>query len=138
MENPLVLALQRRDALSSEEEQVIGSLCRVTRDMPAKRDLVVHGVSPEYSTLLLSGLAARYNIVGNGSRQISAIHFPGDFVDLHILLLAPMDHSVLALSDCRFAAVPHQSLREVSASHAQLTRLLWMLTGSMPRSSANG
>src|SRR5690606_31846796 len=51
-----------------------------------------------------------------------------EFVDLHSLLLAEMDHNVLALSDCEAAMVPHDLLRELTRTQPHLTRLLWTLT----------
>ena len=67
-------------------------------------------------------------MVGDGKRQISAIHIPGDFVDLHSLLVQPMDHSVAALTECTVALVAHDLLRELSGSQPHLTRMLWLLT----------
>jgi len=128
MTNPFLLALQRRDRLSPEEVLIVESLSRKTRTVPARSDLVVQGDSPRESSLLLAGAAARYNIIGDGKRQISALHFAGDFVDLHSLLLQSMDHSVLALTDCQVAGVPHEILREISTTHPHLTRLLWLFT----------
>ena len=66
------------------------------------------------SSLLLDGYAARYKIVSNGRRQISAIHVAGDFIDLHSFLLKTMDHGVLALTNCRIANVPHATLEKIT------------------------
>ena len=88
--------------------------------------MVHQGESPIHSTLMLSGFSARYTMLS--ARRISVVHVPGDFVDLHSLLLRPMDHSVLALTDCQVVEVPHALLREISETHPHLTRLLWTLT----------
>jgi CRP-like cAMP-binding protein len=128
MQNPLVTALLRRDDMTDEEIGIVEGFGRSVRDIPAKIDIVTEGDHPDHSCLLLTGVAARYNIVGDGNRQISAIHFPGDFIDLHSFLLTEMDHSVVALSDCRIATVPHAKLKEISATAPHLTRLLWTLT----------
>ena len=90
--------------------------------------MVHQGESPIHSTLMLWGFSARYTMLSDGKRQISAVHVPGDFVDLHSLFLRPMDHSVLALTDCQVVEVPHALLREISETHPHLTRLLWTLT----------
>lgn len=128
MPNAFLLALERRDRLSSEEVRIVASLAGKARIVAAKTDLVCEGDSPRESTLLLSGTAARYNIVGDGKRQISALHFAGDFIDLHSLLLQEMDHSVGAISECQVAGVPHETLRELSSNHPHLMRMLWLLT----------
>ncbi len=129
MTNPFRIALERRDRLSPEEAAVIDRLIdRRPVPVPAGTDLVRDGERPEHSTLMLSGFSARYNVLNDGKRQISAVHVPGDFVDLHSLLLDPMDHSVLALTDSQVVQVPHARLRELTETHPHLTRLLWTLT----------
>lgn len=128
MSNPFLRNLELRDSLSAEEREIARSLCGRTRIFPAKADIVSAGTKPRDSCLMLSGFSARYTLLGDGRRQITAVHCAGEFVDLHSLLLSRMDHSVLALSECEIALVPHELLRELSQSQPHLTRLLWMLT----------
>lgn len=52
----------------------------------------------------------------------------GDFVDLHSFPLKVMDHSVVAISECRVIKYRHADLQKIAASYPHLTRLLWMLT----------
>ncbi len=128
MNNPFRLLLERRDRLSSEELGIIDRISSRPRTLAAKQDLVNEGDRPTESCLMLSGFSARYNILGDGKRQITAVHVAGEFVDLHSLLLASMDHSVMALSDITVSMVPHDYLRELSATHPHFTRMLWLLT----------
>ncbi|WP_198585856.1 Crp/Fnr family transcriptional regulator [Pararhizobium haloflavum] len=128
MTNPLLLHLEKRDALSPAERDIILEMSANQKVFPAKVDIVREGDNPTESCMLLSGFSARYHILADGKRQISAIHVPGDFVDLHSFLLARMDHSVAALTDCRVAMVPHTHLRELSQTQPHLTRLLWLST----------
>jgi CRP-like cAMP-binding protein len=125
--NPLSMALERRDSLSERERELLDVIAGARRTIPARSDFVVEGDSPRVSTLMLSGLSARYNIVADGKRQISAVHVPGDFVDLHCFLLRPIDHSVVALTECEVSAVPHEFLRQITCAEPHLTRLLWLL-----------
>ncbi len=120
--------LESRAELSASERGALNEMIRTTRLFPAKTDIVSEGDTPKFSCLMLSGLSARYNMVGDGKRQISAVHIPGDFVDLHSLLINQMDHSVGALIDCEVALVPHEVLRESTVTHPRLMRLLWLLT----------
>jgi CRP-like cAMP-binding protein len=83
---------------------------------------------PAASTILIEGWAARSKTLEDGARQITSIHIPGDFVDLHGFLLHKMDHSVVALTPCRIAAVPHENLCWITETHPHLTRLLWLNT----------
>jgi CRP-like cAMP-binding protein len=120
--------LEARDHVSAEEKEAIAGLFERTGSAPRGQDLVREGDRPEHSTLLLEGFAARYKILSNGKRQITAIHVPGDFVDLHSAVLKTMDHSIAALTPCRLAFAPHERIREVSATYPHLIRLLWLNT----------
>jgi CRP-like cAMP-binding protein len=87
-------------------------------------DIIREGDRPTESILLLEGVAARYNLRRNGKRQITALHIPGDFVDLHSFLVKKMDHAVMAITACTVGGVPHGILYKISENHPHLTRLL--------------
>ncbi|NGP18461.1 Crp/Fnr family transcriptional regulator [Devosia aurantiaca] len=125
---PLAAKLREYEALSREEEQVLESAVSAIRDIDINQDMVVEGESPDHSTLLLSGYAARYNMTADGRRQITAVHISGDFVDLHSFLMRPMDHSIVALTPCRIAVVPHTALTRITETQPHLTRILWLST----------
>lgn len=124
----LIRSLERRDTLTYAEVEVLTSLPHRMEKLPAHTDLVLEGSRPTESCLILSGMAARYNLVSDGRRQISAVHVAGDFVDLHSFMLESMDHSVTALSNVSVAYVPHSALLQITKSQPHLTRLFWLLT----------
>lgn len=127
--NPLALYLMARDRLSSEELELLNTLASHNpRQLAAGDNLVQEADMPKASCLMLSGYSARYHVLSDGKRNISAIHVPGDFVDLHSLLLQPTDHGVVALSAASVAMVPHARLRGLTETHPHLTRLLWLST----------
>ncbi|MBD3832253.1 MAG: Crp/Fnr family transcriptional regulator [Brevundimonas sp.] len=128
MISPLIQKLARRDELSGRETTVLGELLQPPIFVPAGRDIVRQHSSPAYSTLILDGFAARYVVLTNGARQITELNVPGDFVDLHSLMMSPMDHGVVALTSCTVARSPHDGLRRVTETEPHLTRLLWMDT----------
>ncbi len=114
--------------MSSSEIGILQRIIKNDRLVPKGGDIVVEGSRPAESTLLLDGFAARYRVLEDGKRQITALHVPGDFVDLHAFLLKTMDHGVLALSECKIATAAHRDLGGVTATNAHLTRLLWLST----------
>jgi CRP-like cAMP-binding protein len=126
--NPLLLYLMKRDDLSADDVALVEKLCVPRRQFEIRSDIVKEHSTPSWSTVLMSGFAARYTILEDGRRQISAIHVAGDFVDLHSFLLRHMDHGVLALTDCETAIVPHATLKEISVERPHLTRMLWLST----------
>jgi CRP-like cAMP-binding protein len=120
--------LERRDRLSSAEAELLVDAAGDDVSFDMDSDLVREGDRPATSTLLVSGLATRYRVLSDGQRQITAIHVPGDFVDLHSLLLREMDHSVAALTRCRIVRYPHERLKRITEQAPHLTRLLWLMT----------
>jgi len=128
MINPLVRQLARRIGLSDDERNIINSLIIDIRDVKASGIIVASGVSPKESCLIIDGLACRFKSVPRHRRQITALHIPGDFVDLHSFILKRVDHPVAALSDCRIGVVPHAKLLSVTERHPRLARLLWYCT----------
>ncbi|HEV2818607.1 MAG TPA: Crp/Fnr family transcriptional regulator [Allosphingosinicella sp.] len=120
--------LRARDEISDEEERAIRGAVAEIRDVPACATIVRAGEELSVSTLLLSGLLGRYKDLRGGQRQITELHVPGDFADLHSFTLKRLDHNVMALTDCRIAIVPHERLTQITREHPHLTRLFWFLT----------
>lgn len=124
----LFLRLKEHDDLSAEEKQVLNASISQERGFAAGQDIVTAGSRPGHSSVLVEGFAARYKLLADGGRQITAIHITGDFVDLHAFLLKTMDHGVVALSPCRVAFCEHQSLQAITQAYPHLTRMLWLST----------
>jgi CRP-like cAMP-binding protein len=120
--------LERRDRLSEAEKAAIADLLEPPRIVRAGADIVSEHSRPHHSTLLSAGFAGRYITLADGRRQITEISVPGDFVDLHSLLMKQMDHGVVALTDVTVANVPHGRLRKVTEDYPHLTRVLWLDT----------
>lgn len=128
MTSPLILKLAQRDQLSDEERRLLEEAPSTVVEYEAGQDMVCEGDEPAHSSLLLEGWAMRNKTLKNGARQITALHIMGDFVDLHAFLLKPMDHTVTALTRCRVALVPHETLKDITERHPHLTRVLWLNT----------
>lgn len=94
----------------------------------AGRVLTALGERPDASTLLISGVCARMNVLQDGSRSITQLSLAGDFVDLHSLLIPRMDYATLALTDCWISRAPHGRIRALVERCPHLARLLWLET----------
>ena len=94
----------------------------------AGEEIVMEGTRQKESCLVTAGFAARSQSLRSGERQITAVHVPGDFVDLHSMMLKVMDHSVVALGPCKVAFVPHEKIREATEKNAHLGRMFWLST----------
>jgi CRP-like cAMP-binding protein len=128
LENPLVRKLISVADLSEDERTIVAGFAEHTRRVPRRRSIIDEGDQPRYVHLLLEGWAARYKVLPDGSRQITAILVPGDLCDLHIALLAAMDHDIVALTDCTVGFIDSRTLDEVTRTHNTLTRALWWTT----------
>jgi len=126
---PLFERLEALDALTEEERAaLVDAASNEVRTFAAKQEIVAQGSRPSASTLVLSGLSARQTQLRDGDRLISGLHLSGDFVDLHSLVIGEMDHGILAMSDCTVITFPHSKLRDITATHPHLTRMLWLVT----------
>jgi CRP-like cAMP-binding protein len=128
MTEPIILKLERFGPLSDRDKSAMLAAVRRTREVAGDSDIVSDGDRPIHSCLLTRGFAARYKVLPNGKRQITAIHVAGDFVDLHSFLLKRMDHGVVALTACTVDEVPHAALERITEALPQLTRILWLST----------
>jgi CRP-like cAMP-binding protein len=120
--------IEQRDDLKDDERHALIDAAGEVRVFNDGDDLVRDGDRPTTSTLLTSGLAARYKLMEQGERQITAFHVAGDFIDLHSFLLKQMDHGVRAMSDCTVVLFPHEALKHITEQYPHLTRMLWLLT----------
>ncbi|SEP65284.1 cAMP-binding domain of CRP or a regulatory subunit of cAMP-dependent protein kinases [Devosia sp. YR412] len=125
---PFFRKLNRRDRIGPEEQRALAEAAEDRLVYAAGEDLVVEGERPTRSMLVTSGFTCRYRTLPDGQRQLTAIHLPGDFVDLHSFLLKEMDHSVGALSPTTIITFPHERLVKLTERFPHLTRLLWLLT----------
>lgn len=123
-----LLRLRARDTISVEEEAAIRAGMGEARRYPADQVVIRGGEELSGSTLLIDGYMARYKDLSDGRRQITQIHVPGDFCDLHSFTLKMLDHNILALTPCTVAVMPHTELTRITEQCPHLTRVYWFLT----------
>lgn len=122
--------LQRRDSLSAKDLERLRTVKTEHASFAPGEVIIPFGSSPARSCMMLRGLSARsHPLVGRpDDRVITALHVPGDFVDLHGFLLAKLDHSIIAVGPAEIEFIDHDELTEISENFPHLTRLLWMAT----------
>lgn len=123
-----LLKLRARDSIDAEEEAALrASISDVIRQ-PAHHIVVRAGEPVHHSLLLLDGLLCRYKDLSNGQRQITAVHVPGDFADLHSFTLKYLDHHVMTLTPCTMARSPHARIQDLIERFPRLATLMWFST----------
>ena len=122
--------LQRRDTLSEADLSRLRSLrTEHVSFAPGEVTVPVERIAAR-SCMMLRGLSARsHQLVGRPEeRVITALHVPGDFVDLHGFVLAGLEHSVIAVGPAEVEFVSHDQLTEITENFPHLTRMMWMAT----------
>lgn len=122
--------LQRRDSLSDADLKRLRSLETEHVSFAPGEVIVPEDRIEARSCMMLRGLSARsHKLVGRpAERVITALHVPGDFVDLHGFVLAGLEHSVIAVGPAEVEFVSHDQLIEITENFPHLTRLLWLAT----------
>lgn len=127
--NPLIRKMEGYAPLSDEDKGAMLALCSERVEMvPARRDIISDGATTNYVHLILDGWAARYKIMPDGSRQITAFLIAGDFCDLHITILEKMDHGIVTLTPCKVAHLDASKLDQITTERTILTKALWWMT----------
>ena len=124
----LFLKLRARDEVTPEEEEALRGCIAEVKEVPAHRVIVRANEELSCSVLLVDGFLARYKDLRDGQRQITELHVPGDFADLHGFTLKRLDHNITTLTACRIALASHDKLKALTADYPHLTRILWFST----------
>jgi CRP-like cAMP-binding protein len=122
--------------LSEEDQQAVLALPHEKKSIGKANYIVRDGDKPSRSCVLLSGFAYRHKLVGNGGRQILALHMSGDVVDLQNSLLRTADHDVQALTDAEVAFIPVDAVRELAFGRPTVGMAMWydtLVDGSVHR-----
>lgn len=123
-----VAKLEMRGPLDAGDREALRIVCASVRHIATHRDVISEGDNPEHVHLVLGGWAARYKILADGGRQITAFLIPGDFCDAHVAILKRMDHGIMALTDATVAYIPHADFDSLPLRSARLARALWWAT----------
>ncbi len=108
---------------------VVDALTRATsrpRKFAAKHDLIREGDRPGPVFVMLEGWAYRYKILPSGTRQVLAYLMPGDCCDLHIGLLAEMDHSIQTITPSLVAMVGRGEMDALMDEHHGIAKAMYM------------
>jgi CRP-like cAMP-binding protein len=125
----LVRNLELRSPLPPEDRAAVLSLPHTVRTLEASTYTIREADAPEHCSILVSGFAYRQKLTGDGSRQIVALHIPGDALDFQNLFLDVSDHSLQMLTRAEVAFVTIRDLQDLArerpaVGHAILVKIL--------------
>ncbi|MEA3040550.1 MAG: hypothetical protein QOC65_39, partial [Sphingomonadales bacterium] len=125
--NPLVVKLQTVTDLPADDIAALNEVCRDARELGARRNIIREGDRPEHVHLIVDGWAARYKLLADGARQITAFLIPGDLCDLHVTMLGEMDHSISTIGRATIAFIPRKEM-EALAARPNIAHAFWWST----------
>lgn len=122
---PMLRKLALWADLNAEDEQALLGLPHTLTRVERNHAIVREGEQVSHCWLMLAGFSVRYKYVGDGGRQIVSIHMAGDLVDLQNALLGVADHGVQSLTECRFAKMPIEPIRQLTNMRPAVKDALW-------------
>ena len=114
--------------LERDDEEALLAAMSDVRQLDQGTHLIRKGDQPHDVHILLEGWAARYEIVPDGGRSITAFLLPGDLLDQHVTMLGRMDHSILTLTDATVAFLPNGRLESIAVRRPLVASALWWST----------
>jgi CRP-like cAMP-binding protein len=123
--NVLFRKLRSISPLSDDEKECLSTIPLTTKSLGPDQDIVREGDRPSECCLAVEGFVCRYKLTDQGKRQIFSFHIAGDIPDLQSLHLKVMDHSLMTLTSCKLAFIPHQSLTELMRKCPRVSDVMW-------------
>lgn len=114
-----------RSELGEIERRALLALPCDVLDVGANRDFVRLGELTSHACLVIHGLVGRFAQTADGARQITALHIPGDMVDLHSVVAPAATSALQAIGRATVVRVPHTALIERAHDLPALARAFW-------------
>jgi CRP-like cAMP-binding protein len=77
---------------------------------------------------VIKGLACRYKLLADGSRQIIGFLVPGDPCDSEIFILNEMDHTIGTLAPSLIASVSGEIMKDLLLNRPSIALACWWST----------
>lgn len=117
--------LELRCRLDDGQRRTILNLPHEIVEVLSNRDFVRLGERTHHACLVVNGLVGRFGQSASGMRQISAIHIPGDMVDLHSVVAPTALSALSTLTPATILRVPHAAMIDVAEADPVLARAFW-------------
>lgn len=128
MSNAFVRRLESVERLAKIERQALVEGTKNVQKVGARRAILSDGGRSAGAHIILSGLACRYRMLEDGSRQITDFLVPGDLCECAHPAGADSGYAISALSPCSYTHIDHQALGQLMDRHPRIARALWTLS----------
>jgi CRP-like cAMP-binding protein len=122
--SPLIAKLETRAPLAADDREALYDLYADARELGARRNIIREGDRPDFIHLMIDGWGARYKLLPDGARQITAFLIPGDFCDIHATILNEMDHGISTLTRARVAFITREKM-DALTERPSLAKAFW-------------
>lgn len=126
MTNRFIAKLNGFNALGTDDIAALAAATSMPRSVVGRRDLIREGDRPGPVFIILEGWACRYKILPSGARQILAFLMPGDCCDLHIGLLAEMDHGIQTITQVSVATIGRLDMDAMMDAHRNVAKAMYI------------
>jgi CRP-like cAMP-binding protein len=126
MTNRFVEKLRGFSPLAAADVAELVALTSRSRVTKTRHDLIREGDRPGPVFVMIEGWACRYKILPSGTRQVLAFLMPGDACDLHIGLLAEMDHSIQTITPARVATIERVDMDELMRRRPAIAKAMYI------------
>lgn len=126
MSNRFVDKLSAFNQLDQSDVDVLVKATERARQIPARTDLIREGDRPGPVFVILDGWACRYKILPGGTRQVLAFLMPGDSCDLHIGLLAEMDHGIQTIVPAEVVTIDRIEMDRILDAHRAIAKAMYI------------
>jgi CRP-like cAMP-binding protein len=126
--NPLqafVSRLTMRSKLTEDEIETLLGLPTTPASIPANRDFVFVRDETDHCYLVVTGIVGRFSQERDGSRQMTALHIPGDMADLCSVVFPKSSWTFQALAASTVLCIPHAALRQAANDHPGIAAAFW-------------
>ena len=126
MTNLFIEKLRGYSPLDEEDIAGLRALTMRPRDIKSRHDLIREGDRPGPVFVMMEGWACRYKVLPSGTRQVLAFLMPGDACDLHVGLLAEMDHSIQTITPARVVTIERVDMDRLMMRRPAVARAMYI------------
>lgn len=109
-------------SLEQREREWLDSSIVEIRKIPARNHITRSGEPLNNCSILLEGIISSHIDDRQGLRQVTALHFAGDFIDLDGFYFQTIDYDLSTVTAASLAIIPHEALDEIMIAQPALAR----------------
>ena len=115
----------RRSGANGCVVDALRNAVRCERRIQPKRDILRQDEVPQHAHLLLTGLAYRFRVLGDGRRQITALIVPGDLCDLEACMNGRAKCGLAAVGACTLGEIPLREIVDAYTAEPRMVQAVW-------------